>query len=108
MAGRVEDLARVLDPDRVVDRRVHHQQRDSEPLDSLGLGLTCHVIEELPADPEGARGQAYLGLASLLDLPPALAEQVQQVLGVRRGSDGGDSPGLRNLLGGGEDGSATK
>ncbi len=108
MAGRVEDLARVLDPDRVVDRRVHHQQRDSESMDPLKLGLAAHVIEELLADPERARGQEDLGLALLLDLRAALAEQVQQVFGARWCTDGGDGADLRYVLGCGEDGGATE
>ena len=108
VASQVEDLAGVLDPDRLVDRRVHHQQGSSEPPDPLRLRLAGDVVEELLADPERSRGQADLGLALLLDLRPALGEQVQQVLGPGRRPDGGDGPSLRYLLGGGEDRGATQ
>jgi len=75
--------------------RVHHKPRGAQP-----------------ADPEGASGQADLGLAGLLELLAALIEQVQQVQQVLGASgrrpDGGNGAHIGDVFGGREDGGAAE
>ena len=104
-----EALVHLLAMDTNIPRgRVHHKQRGAQPADPIRLGLIGDVLEELPADPEGASGQADLGLAGLLELLAALIEQVQQVQQVLSASGRPDGAHIGDVFGGREDGGAAE
>ncbi|MGY4310008.1 hypothetical protein ACVIJ6_007251 [Bradyrhizobium sp. USDA 4369] len=67
MLGGDEDVGCVVDPDRVVDRRVHHQQRLVQMLDLVEQALLGDVVEERAADAERTAGERHFRRAVAAD-----------------------------------------
>ena len=67
MLGGDEDVGGVVDPDRVVDGRVHHQQRLVQMPNLVEQALLGDVVEERTADAERAARERDLGRAVAAD-----------------------------------------
>ena len=100
--------AGLVDGNRLVDRRVHHEQGGTEMLQRLRGGLGDVVEELLLLIVNGATGEEDLGLAFALDRLDARAELRGHVAGVGRGADRRDRADAGELARGGEHGGAAE
>jgi hypothetical protein len=99
---RVEDPLSILHTHRLVGRRVQHQERVTQPVNTLRLRLRGDVVEELPTDAEHTAPQIHLGLPAPLDLLPPAAEGVRDMSRVHRGTDRGHRRDLGYPVSGGQ------
>ncbi len=103
-----ENAGRIIDADGVVVWRVHDQQR------LVKLGHLRHqivfgdVVEEFAADIKRPARERDFHLAVLADVLDAILEQAGDMDGIGRRGDGDDGLGVRNLPGGGKNGSAAE
>ena len=103
MLGRDENVRGIVDPDRVVGRRMHDQQRLVQLCDVRHQAVFGDVVEEFALDVKRPPGELHLDLAMLADVLDAIPEQMGDMDGIGGRRDGHDRLGIRNLPGGGED-----
>jgi hypothetical protein len=103
MLGGEENIRGIVDPDRVVGRRMHDQQRLVQLSNLRHQALLGDVVEELALDVERPPGKLNLHLALRADVLDAVLEEMGDMRGVGGGRDRDDRLGVRDLSGGGED-----
>jgi hypothetical protein len=81
LGGR-EDLARILDPDDGVDRRVENEQRLAQIFDALQQPLLGDVVEKLAPDAERPTADLDFAVALRADGVEAVAEQARHMAGI--------------------------
>ncbi|PII37795.1 hypothetical protein T190_30790 [Sinorhizobium meliloti CCBAU 01290] len=74
MPGRDEDFRGVLDPDRMVQRRVKDKERLFQPPNSILDAVRTRVLDKLLSDKERAPGEIDVGLTVLVNLLEACSE----------------------------------
>ena len=102
MLGGEENAARVVDADRVVGRRMQHQQRLAQVGDARDQLLLGDVVEKLAPDAERPTRQHDLALALRADIRDLLLEQPGHVARIGWRRDGRDGSRLGDARRGGE------
>jgi hypothetical protein len=92
--GGGEDGARIIDRNHLVGRRVQNHQGLAHTGDLVEQAVLGDVIEEIAADAELPPTDADSALTAFPDHRDLIGEQVGDMAGVRRGTDGGDRPRL--------------
>ena len=103
MLGRDENIGGVVDPDGVVGRRMHDQQRLVQLGDMRHQIMLGDVVEEFALDMERPPGELHLDLALGADVLDPILEEMRDMRGIGGRGDGDDRLGVGNLPGGGED-----
>ena len=103
MLGGEKDIGGVVDPDGVVGRRMHHQQRLVQFGDVGHQAVLGDVVEEFALDVEGTAGELNLDLALAADIIDLVLEEMRDMGGIRGCRDGDDRLRIGDLAGRGQD-----
>ena len=98
MPGRGEDLGRIVDADGLVVRTVQDQKSPLQVGDGRTQLRLAHVLDELPADPEGPARERDLGLALSFDRLDRVPEIAGHVARIEGRTDRHDRLGRRDVM----------
>ena len=102
MLRRQEDMTGVLDPDRIVGRRMEDKQRLAQAGDARFKVLVGDVIEEGAADMELPAAERDLDFVLIAARGFPVGEQAGDVSGIGRGIDRHHRARFGDAMGGGE------
>ena len=102
MLCREKNLAGIVDADRVVGRRMKHQQRLVQVGDEGFEILLRDIVEQAAADAERPAGQRHLDLVLIVELGNAFAEQPDHMGRIERRRDRHHGARLGDAMRGGE------
>lgn len=99
---RVEDVARILDTDRLIQRGMKNEKGLFQRRRSIQDAMRAGVFDELFSDQELAPGKIYLGGTAILDVLEARPEVLQDMADIGRRPDRRHRADLWNVSGDGE------
>ena len=98
MLGGDEDIGGVVDPDGVVGRRMHDQQRLVQFGDMRHQAMLGDVVEEFALDVKRPSGELHFDLALRADVLDPILEQMRDMGGIGGRGDGDDRLGIREFV----------